>query len=80
MQGWKISCFRNDNPSSESPLPDFSELVSEERVKPDLDKAVVNKKDWTSVFIKVIVVFLNFQPIFLLILVKNAIIIQFWHL
>ncbi|PKI56890.1 hypothetical protein CRG98_022719, partial [Punica granatum] len=49
--GWKISCFRHDSLSPESPIPDFVEhLLPEEPVKPELDKAVVVRKDWKTKF------------------------------
>lgn len=62
LQKWKISCFKHEDYSSESPAPEFIEdIYPEELVKPNFDKPSTVKKDWVSRFVEVISFFTPFE-------------------
>ncbi|XP_009796702.1 uncharacterized protein LOC107761747 [Nicotiana tabacum] len=46
---WKISCFRNEEPSPGASNPEFiDEVLHEELKKPEIDKPSVEKRNWIS--------------------------------
>lgn len=49
LQRWKISCFRNEEPSPGASNPEFiDEVLHEELKKPEIDKPGVEKRNWIS--------------------------------
>lgn len=60
-QKWKISCFRHEDSSSETPKSEsIDDILSGELVKPEFNKPSTVQKDWASSFREVIFCFTDF--------------------
>lgn len=58
LQRWKISCFRNEESSSGASNPEFiDDILHKELEKPEIDKPIVEKRNWISRFREVKICF-----------------------